>query len=78
MQRDAAEQIIEDAKRDAESLKKKPCLEAKDEIHKLRTEAEREIRERRNELQKQENRLLQKEENLDRKDEYVRTNVKHF
>ena len=67
--RDAAEQILEDAKRDAESLKKEALLEAKDENHKLRNEAEREIRERRNELQKQENRLLQKEENLDRKDE---------
>jgi ribonuclease Y len=67
--KNAAEQIIEDAKRDAESLKKEALLEAKDENHKLRTEAEREIRERRNELQKQENRLLQKEENLDRKDE---------
>ncbi|MED3624189.1 ribonuclease Y [Neobacillus thermocopriae] len=67
--RNAAEQILEDAKRDAESLKKEALLEAKDEIHKLRTEAEREVRERRNELQKQENRLLQKEENLDRKDE---------
>ncbi|MBB6444199.1 ribonuclease Y [Bacillus benzoevorans] len=65
----AAEQIIEDAKRDAETLKKEALLEAKDEIHKLRNEAEREIRDRRNELQKQENRLLQKEENLDRKDE---------
>ncbi len=67
--RDAAEQIIEDAKRDAESLKKEALLEAKDENHKLRNDAESEIRERRNELQKQENRLLQKEENLDRKDE---------
>jgi ribonucrease Y len=65
----AAEQILEDAKRDAESLKKEALLEAKDEIHKLRNEAEREIRDRRSELQKQENRLLQKEENLDRKDE---------
>lgn len=65
----AAEQIIEDAKRDAETMKKEALLEAKDEIHKLRNEAEREIRDRRNELQKQENRLLQKEENLDRKDE---------
>ncbi|SEM49227.1 ribonucrease Y [Mesobacillus persicus] len=67
--RNAAEQILEDAKRDAEALKKEALLEAKDDIHKLRTEAEREVRERRNELQKQENRLLQKEENLDRKDE---------
>jgi ribonuclease Y len=67
--KNAAEQILEDAKRDADSLKKEALLEAKDEIHKLRTEAEREVRERRNEMQKQENRLLQREENLDRKDE---------
>ncbi|WP_370874989.1 ribonuclease Y [Cytobacillus purgationiresistens] len=67
--RGAAEQILEDAKREAEALKKEALLEAKDENHKLRTEAEREIRERRNELQKQENRLLQREENLDRKDD---------
>ena len=67
--KDAAEKILEDAKRDAESLKKEALLEAKDEIHRLRTETERELRERRNELQKQENRLLQKEENLDRKDD---------
>ncbi|MGG3738573.1 ribonuclease Y [Aeribacillus pallidus] len=65
----AAEQILDDAKREAEALKKEALLEAKDEIHKLRTETEIELRERRNELQKQENRLLQKEENLDRKDE---------
>lgn len=67
--KNAAEQILDDAKREADSVKKEALLEAKDEIHKLRTEAEREVRERRNELQKQENRLLQREENLDRKDE---------
>ncbi|MBB5323597.1 ribonuclease Y [Anoxybacillus tepidamans] len=65
----AANQILEEAKREADALKKEALLEAKDEIHKLRTEAERDIRDRRLELQKQENRLLQKEENLDRKDE---------
>ncbi|MFC5463692.1 ribonuclease Y [Lederbergia graminis] len=64
-----AEQIIKNAERDAEALKKEALLEAKDENHKLRIETERELRERRTELQKQENRLLQKEENLDRKDE---------
>ncbi|MBL5793823.1 ribonuclease Y [Heyndrickxia sporothermodurans] len=67
--KNAAEQIVEDAKREAEALKKEALLEAKDENHKLRTDIESELRERRNELQKQENRLLQKEENLDRKDE---------
>lgn len=65
----SAEQIVEDAKREAEALKKEALLEAKDENHKLRTEIEQELRERRSELQKQENRLLQKEENLDRKDD---------
>lgn len=65
----SAQQIVEDAKREAEALKKEALLEAKDENHKLRTEIEQELRERRSELQKQENRLLQKEENLDRKDD---------
>ncbi|RST75547.1 ribonuclease Y [Siminovitchia acidinfaciens] len=65
----SAEQILEEAKREAESLKKEALLEAKDENHKLRIETERELRERRTELQRQENRLLQKEENLDRKDD---------
>lgn len=67
--RNSAEQIIEDAKREAEAQKKEALLEAKDENHKLRTETESDIRERRSELQKQENRLLQREENLDRKDD---------
>jgi ribonucrease Y len=67
--KNSAEQILEDAKREADALKKEALLEAKDEIHKLRSASDNDIRERRNELQKQENRLLQKEENLDRKDE---------
>ncbi|MGE6378136.1 ribonuclease Y [Peribacillus muralis] len=65
----SAEHILEDAKREADALKKEALLEAKDEIHKIRSDSDRESRERRNELQKQENRLLQREENLDRKDD---------
>ena len=42
-------------------------MEAKEEVHKLRTEFERESRERRNEIQRLERRLVQKEEALDRK-----------
>ena len=42
-------------------------MEAKEEIHRSRTEYEKEVRDRRAELQKQERRLQQKEENLDRK-----------
>jgi ribonuclease Y len=67
--KNSAELILEDARREAESLKKEALLEAKDETHRLRNEAEYDIRERRAELQRQENRLLQREENLDRKDD---------
>ena len=45
---EAARRIMDDAAKEAEALKKEAVLEAKDEIHKLRTEAERDIRERRN------------------------------
>lgn len=44
-------------------------MEAKEEVHKLRNELERESRERRNELQRVERRLIQKEELLDKKSE---------
>ncbi|EUJ27173.1 ribonuclease Y [Listeria sp. FSL L7-1582] len=66
--RGTAELITEDAKKEAETLKKEALLEGKEENHKLRTEIENELRGRRGELQKSENRLLQREENLDRKD----------
>jgi ribonuclease Y len=42
-------------------------LEAKEEVHKLRTELERETRDRRSEVQRIERRLLQREELLDKK-----------
>ncbi|MDI6785944.1 MAG: ribonuclease Y [bacterium] len=59
--------LVDDAKQQAQSLKKEAILEARDELHKERTEFERENRGQRNELQKMEARLLQKEENLDKK-----------
>ncbi len=63
----AAQQILENAKKEAEALKKETILEAKDDAHKIRTEAEKDIRERRQEIQRLERRLLQKEETLDKK-----------
>ena len=62
-----AKRIINEAIRGGESKKKEMLLEAKDEIHKSRTENEKEIKERRAELSKQERRLQQKEESLDKK-----------
>ncbi len=62
-----AKRILNDALKNAETRKKETLLEAKDEIHQLRQETERDLRERRSEVQRQEHRLLQREETLDKK-----------
>ena len=64
-----ATRIINEALRSGESRKKEMLLEAKDEIHKSRTEHDKEVKERRAELSKQERRLEQKEATLDKKTE---------
>ena len=64
-----AKQIVDEAHRNAEAAKKEALLEAKDENHKLRQEAEEDLKDRRMEAQKQEDRLNQKEQSLDRKGE---------
>lgn len=64
-----AERIVQKAVQEAEAAKKEKVLEARDEAHSLRAEAEREIREERNELHRLKRRLMQKEEALDRKQE---------
>ena len=62
-----AKRIINEAIRGGENKKREMLLEAKEEIHKSRTEYEKEVKERRSEIQKQERRLQQKEESLDKK-----------
>ena len=62
-----ATRLINEAIRSGENRKKEMLLEAKDEIHKSRTEHDKEVKERRAELSKQERRLQQKEETLDKK-----------
>ena len=64
-----AKRIISNALTTAETKKREAILEAKDEIHRERTEHEKEIKERRNEVQRQERRMIQKEETLDKRTE---------
>ncbi|MBQ9842616.1 MAG: ribonuclease Y [Oscillospiraceae bacterium] len=64
-----ATRLINEAIRSGENRKKEMLLEAKDEIHKSRTEHDKEVKERRAELSKQERRLEQKENTLDKKTE---------
>ena len=62
-----AKRIVNDACKAGEAKKKEIILEGKDEIHRLRSESEKELRERRSEIQRQDRRLQQKEETLDKK-----------
>ena len=64
-----ATRLINEAIRSGENRKKEMLLEAKDEIHRSRTEHDKEVKERRAELSKQERRLEQKETALDKKTE---------
>ena len=59
--------MIEDASKKAETIRKENVLQAKEEIHKLRAEFDKETKERRNEQNKLDRRLTQREENLEKK-----------
>ena len=66
-----AEDIVAEAKKDAEQKKKAMLVEAKEEVLKTKAEADREIKERRNEVLRLEKKAVQKEENLEKKLENV-------
>ena len=68
-----ATKIINNALSEAEAAKKAQMMEAKEEIHKLRSDADKDIRERRNEVQRQEKRLNQREEYLDKRADSIET-----
>ncbi|MCI0512928.1 ribonuclease Y [candidate division KSB1 bacterium] len=63
----AAQKIVTDAQREADTLKKEKVLEAKDELFKLKQNFDNEMKSRRNELQKVEKLLTNRELNMDRK-----------
>ena len=66
-----AKKIEADAKIQAEAETNKMILAAQKEINQMRTESEREIKERRGEITRSERRLTQKEESLDKKTEQL-------
>ena len=66
-----AKNLILDAEKKSETIKKEITLEAKEEAHRMRNDVEREVRERRAEIQRSERRLIQKEESVDRKLENI-------
>ncbi len=62
-----AEKVLNDAKREAETIKKESMLQAKDYLYQARSDFEKESKDKRLELQGIEKRLVSKEENLDKK-----------
>ena len=64
-----AARILEEAGLEAKAIRKDGMLEAKEQQNRMRSEFEKETKERRAEWQRTENRLLQKENALDKKDE---------
>lgn len=68
---DGAKRIINDAIKAAEAKKKETVVEAREEVYRIRTENERECKERRIEVQKLERRIQQKEEAIDKKYENI-------
>lgn len=62
-----AEDVLKDAKKEAETVKKEALLEVKDTTFRLKAEAEKEQKERRSELNQLDKRLRQREEMFDRK-----------
>ncbi|HBB18330.1 MAG TPA: ribonuclease Y, partial [Syntrophus sp. (in: bacteria)] len=59
--------IIDEAKKEAETIKKEAILQAKENLLKVKTEFEKDTRDRKVELDALERRLRSKEENLERR-----------
>ncbi len=76
--REKTQQILEEAKADAEKIRKEAQLEAKDLLYRLRVDFENETKERKQELINMEKRMLQKEENLDRRVELLERKEKEL
>ncbi len=66
---ETAEDVLKNAKREADTILKEASLQAKDYMLQVRSDFEKETREKKVELQKLERRFLQKEETLERRTE---------
>ena len=62
-----ARTMLEDAQKDAERTKREALVEAKDEVFKMRQEAEADLKGRRVEIDKKEDRISQREATLDQR-----------
>ena len=62
------EDIISNAKKDAEKIKRDNILEAKEESYRIKQDLEKEVKEKKQEIKEAEDRLLNRENNIDKRD----------
>ena len=61
--------LLDNAKKEADKLKRDSILEAKEENHRLKAELDKETKEKKQEIKDSEGRLLAREESMDRRDQ---------
>ena len=61
--------LLDNAKKEADKLKRDSILEAKEENHRLKVELDKETKEKKQEIKDSEERLLAREESMDRRDQ---------
>jgi ribonuclease Y len=66
-----SKRILQEAQKEAKTLKKEAALQAKDTLYQMKVEFEKETKEKKEQLLVQEKRLFHKEENLDKKIEQL-------
>ena len=67
--KDKAKNLIEEAQKESERIKKDLIFEAREESNKLKETLEKEIKEKKDEVKEMENRLVLREQNMDKRDE---------
>ena len=73
-----AAQILEQADIQADAKVKQAILDGRTQVHELKIEAEKEIKERRQEITEMENKLLRREDNLNFRDETLAAKEKQI
>ncbi len=64
-----ADEVLKQAKKEAEQLKRDYILEAKEESHKIKIETDKEVKEKKKEVAEAEQRLLTRENNIELRDQ---------
>ena len=64
-----AEAILENARKEADKIKRDYLLDAKEEAHKIKIDTEKEVKDRKNEAKEAEDRLIVREGNIDKRDQ---------